>query len=304
APHPEMPKDYISHSPFWERTGFKDPYSAQEQEIFEKCDHECADEIHRPTRGSNVVPNRSFCELPLFHAPLKLSDAPPNGIGYISLGGHHFKCDNPAKREGTFHIIFTIDRSSSMSSSDKKPVPNTPVYNLLKTNHDNRTGAVYSAVYSFMETRLSAQARSKSTNKDTISLILFDHEVIVPFENHILTDLMLNQMLPHKARANVIIFLSDGECSTPKGQLEQICKYNSDKGNPLYLITVLFAGGNDSPSLREMAEIASRYHPANTIGNALRCQFTSVMTEINLVNTFTSVAESLRVHNPSLMKKL
>ncbi|CAG8745069.1 36234_t:CDS:10, partial [Gigaspora margarita] len=331
-PHPEKPKDYISHSLFWERTGFKDPYSAQKQEIFEKCDHECADEIHQPIKGSNIIPNRSFCELPLFHAPLKLSDAPPNGIGYISLGGHHFKCDNPAKKEGSFHIIFAIDRSGSMNGGDKKPLPNTPVYNLLKTNHDNRTGAVYSAVYSFMKARLAAQARSqlKSTNKDTISLILFDDEVIVPFENHVLTDSksMLNQMLPHKARggtdfnlaiqkagslinnyfdparANVIIFLSDGGCSTPKGQLEQICKYNNDKGNPLYLITVLFAGGTDSPSLREMAEIAGRHHPANTVGNALRCQFTSVMTEINLVNTFTSVAESLRVHNPSLMKKL
>ncbi|CAG8710849.1 9684_t:CDS:2, partial [Racocetra fulgida] len=255
------------------------PYSVQEQEMFEKCDHECADEIHQPTKGSNIIPNRSFCELPLFHAPLKLSDAPPNGIGYISLGGHHFTCDNPAKKEGSFHIIFTIDRSGSMSSTDKKPLPDTPVYNLIKARHENRTGAVYSAVYSFMEARLAAQARSQlqSTNKDTVSLILFSHEVIVPFENHVLTDskTMLNQMLPHGASANVIIFLSDGGCSTPKSQLEQICKYNSDKG----------------PSLREMAEIAGRYNPANKIGNALRCHFTSAMNEINLINTFTGVAE-------------
>ncbi|CAG8521350.1 2160_t:CDS:10, partial [Cetraspora pellucida] len=313
-PHPERPKDYISHKLFWERTGFK----VQEQEMFEKCDHECADEIHKPVKGSNVIPNRSFCELALFHTPLKLTDAPPNGIGYISLGGHHFTCDNPAKREGLFHIIFAIDRSGSMSSSDKKPQENTPVYNLIKDKHYNRTGAVYSAVYSFMEARLAAQVRS--TNKDTVSLILFNSEVIVPFENQVLTDskMMLNQMLPHlagggtnfnlaiqkagslinnyfdPARANVIIFLSDGGCSTPTGQLEQICKYNSDKGNPLYLITVLFAGGSDSSSLREMAEIAGRHHPANKIGNDLRCHFTSVMSEINLVNTFTSVAESLR----------
>ncbi|CAG8783420.1 13825_t:CDS:1, partial [Gigaspora rosea] len=75
------------------------PYTAQEQEIFKKCYHECPDELHLSTKGSNIIPNRSFCELPLFHAPLKLSDAPPNGIGYISPGGHHFKCDDPAKRE-------------------------------------------------------------------------------------------------------------------------------------------------------------------------------------------------------------
>ncbi|CAG8578190.1 5341_t:CDS:10, partial [Racocetra persica] len=288
--HLEKPKDYISHKLFWERTGFK----VQEQEMFEKCDHE----YH-------------FCELPLFHAPLKLSDAPPNGIGYISLDGHYFTCDKPAKKEGSFHIIFTIDRSSSMSRGDNKPLQNTPVYNLLIAQHNNRMGAVYSAVYSFMEARLAAQARSQlqSTNKDTVSLILFNGEVIVPFENHVLTDskMMLNQMLPHgargginfnlaiqkagslinnyfdPARVNVIIFLSGGGCSTPKSQLEQICKYNSDKGNPLYLITVLFAGGSDGP-LREMAEIAGRHNPANKIGNALRCHFTSAMNESNFKN--------------------
>ncbi|CAG8488857.1 9634_t:CDS:10 [Gigaspora rosea] len=319
----EKPKDYVSHSLFWERTGFKDPYTAQEQELFKKCDHECADEIHHKN-GTNIIPNRSFCELPLFHEPLKLSDAPPNGIGYISLGGHHFKCDNPAKREGSFHIIFVINRSESMSRSDKKPLCNTPVYNLLKTYHDNRIGAVYTAVYIFMEARLAAQrSLFQSTNKDTISLILFDHEVIIPFENHVLTDSesMLNQMLPHRARGgtnfnlaiqaagslintyfdptrvNVVIFLSDSECRTPRDQLEQICKYNSDRGNPLYLITVLFAGENDGLSLKEMAEIAGQHNPTNTIGNVLHCQFTSAMTEINLVNTFTCVAESLRLHN-------
>ncbi|CAG8734000.1 16953_t:CDS:10, partial [Gigaspora margarita] len=103
-PHPEKPKDYISHSLFWERTGFKDPYTAKEQEIFKKCYYECPDKLHRTTIGSNIISNRSFCELPLFHAPLKLSDAPPNGIGYISPSGHHFKCDDPAKREGSSNI--------------------------------------------------------------------------------------------------------------------------------------------------------------------------------------------------------
>ncbi|RIA99609.1 hypothetical protein C1645_746686 [Glomus cerebriforme] len=36
-PHPDKPKDFISHKLFWERTGFKDPYSVQEQKEFAKC---------------------------------------------------------------------------------------------------------------------------------------------------------------------------------------------------------------------------------------------------------------------------
>ncbi|CAI2191699.1 11574_t:CDS:10, partial [Funneliformis geosporum] len=37
-PNPSIPKDFISHKLFWERAGFKDPYSAQEQQEFAKCD--------------------------------------------------------------------------------------------------------------------------------------------------------------------------------------------------------------------------------------------------------------------------
>ncbi|RIB02033.1 hypothetical protein C2G38_924089 [Gigaspora rosea] len=93
-----------------EQKNFIDPYTAQEQEIFKKCYHECPDELHLSTKGSNIIPNRSFCELPLFHAPLKLSDAPPNGIGYISPGGHHFKCDDPAKRENEDCILHKTNK--------------------------------------------------------------------------------------------------------------------------------------------------------------------------------------------------
>ncbi|CAB5384282.1 unnamed protein product [Rhizophagus irregularis] len=43
-PNPDKPKDFISHKLFWKRTGFKDPYSVQDQQEFEKCDYECPDD--------------------------------------------------------------------------------------------------------------------------------------------------------------------------------------------------------------------------------------------------------------------
>ncbi|PKY47221.1 hypothetical protein RhiirA4_462349, partial [Rhizophagus irregularis] len=95
-PNPEKPKDFISHKLFWERTGFKDPYTVREQQEFTKCDHECPDEKHHKSQGSSAPPpTKSFCELQLFHAPLSPSSNPPNGYGYISLDGHHFNCENP-----------------------------------------------------------------------------------------------------------------------------------------------------------------------------------------------------------------
>ncbi|CAG8578692.1 7364_t:CDS:10, partial [Dentiscutata heterogama] len=169
-PNPEKKKDFISHSLYWQYTGFKDPYSINEQEEFSKCDAECPDEIHQKVKGSNVAPIKSFCELQLFHPPINPSNVPPSGIGYVSLDGHHFTCENPSTREGLFHIIFVIDRSGSMSANDKKPLPNTPVYNQVRA-HNNRAGAVYSAVYAFMEARIAAKSQQQATNKDKISLI-------------------------------------------------------------------------------------------------------------------------------------
>jgi hypothetical protein len=113
-----------------------DPYSVQE---FTKCDHECPDEKHHKS-GSKT---KSFCELQLFHAPLDPRSKPPNNYGYISLDGHHFNCESP---NTAFHIIFVIDRSKSMNKKDKKPIPNSPIYNDLIKKHNNRIGAVYQAV--------------------------------------------------------------------------------------------------------------------------------------------------------------
>ncbi|PKC68807.1 hypothetical protein RhiirA1_456805 [Rhizophagus irregularis] len=332
-PNPDNPKDFISHKLFWERTGFKDPYSAQEQQEFTKCDHECSDEKHHKSQGSNAPPpTKSFCELQLFHTPLNPSSNPPNDYGYISLDGHHFDCENPSTREAAFHIIFVLDRSGSMSCNDKKPIPNFPIYNDLIKNHNNRTGAVYQAVYQFMDARINSATTNQnqmSATQDSISLILFDHEVIVPFEYRDLTDPkdLLNSMLQHQARGgtnydlaiqkagflitsyfdptkvNIIIFLSDGLCGVPFNQLHTICKQNKTRGSPLYLYTVLFSSDARSHSLEEMAEIAQSYHPQNSSSGALRCQFTRTVNEVTLVNHFTGVAESLRKHKPALLKK-
>lgn len=52
-----------------------------------------------------------------------------------------------------------------------------------------------------------------------------------------------------------------------------------------------------------MAKIAQSYHPQNSSSSALRCQYTRAIDEVNLMNHFTGVAESLRKHKPALLKK-
>ncbi|RGB38353.1 hypothetical protein C1646_755773 [Rhizophagus diaphanus] len=210
------------------------------------------------------------------------SSGPPNGIGYISLDGHHFTCENPSTRETAFHIILVLDRSSSMTQSDHKSIKNMLIYNRLKEKHNNRLGAVYNAVHSFLHTQLQSTSNLAAAQvQDTVSIILFNNEVIVPYENQSLED--------------------------------------ADAISPVYLYTVLFGsdsaskflnngnnGNNNnkaSGSLKHIAEIAQSYHSPNTSSVALRCQFTCVIDEVNLVNHFTYVADSLRRHKPALLKK-
>ena len=143
SPNPDKKKDYITHKLLWERTGFKDPYLIKDQEEFAKCDHDCPDKVHK-NHGSA----KSYCELELFHKPVDPLATTSTGIGYISLDGHQFGCDNPNTKEATFHIIFTLDRSGSMALYDRGPLETlrSDIFDKIEDRHNNRLGAVYSAV--------------------------------------------------------------------------------------------------------------------------------------------------------------
>ncbi|CAG8499822.1 1587_t:CDS:10 [Acaulospora colombiana] len=290
-PNPDNPKDFISHHFFWEH-----PYTAQEQQEFTKCDHECPDENHKKASNPlNAMPSKSYCELKLFHAPSDPSLPPPNGCGYISLDGHHFNCENPATREAAFHIVFVLDRSGSMYDTDKRPLQNTPIYNQLVRSHNNRLGAVYNAVYSFIDTRISTFRSNNSfsynaslTPKDTVSLILFDHEAHVEIEHAPLVDpnQFLSNMLRNTARGGTNFDLAIQKAGF-------VIDNHFDPTNSTI----------NSTSLEVMAEIAKSYHPKSSASGALKCQFTRAIDEVKLVNHFTGVAESLREHKPALLKK-
>ncbi|KAF8122287.1 hypothetical protein EV363DRAFT_1555266 [Boletus edulis] len=92
-PDPGRPKDLLTHSLFWKRSGFKDPYSREEQANFAKCDAMCGGPEHTAAGGGAAI--SSYCVLPLFHAPLN-PNAAAAGVGYVSNDGHQFACRNPS----------------------------------------------------------------------------------------------------------------------------------------------------------------------------------------------------------------
>ncbi|KAH9030797.1 hypothetical protein EDB85DRAFT_1403662 [Lactarius pseudohatsudake] len=67
VPNPERRKDAITHSLYWRRMGFKDPYTRDEQDYFGKCDAMCPGSEHSATDAAPAQP--SYCLLPMFHPP-------------------------------------------------------------------------------------------------------------------------------------------------------------------------------------------------------------------------------------------
>ncbi|KAF9016568.1 hypothetical protein BDZ89DRAFT_1075488 [Hymenopellis radicata] len=315
-PNPDQPKDWISHSLFWRRS---DPYSRDDQTNFAKCDAMCP---------------AVALYLTLFHAP-ETSDRNV-GLGYRSHDGHVFPCKNPAVLQQAFHVIFVIDRSSSMGCRDRLPLPNTPVTAQIQRMANNRLGAVYSALYGFWTSRRAAvtgQAQGAAANRrDAYSVILFDHTTSTVLANdftsspedllntvsrygtgggtdfELALDAAKTVMRQHWSteRTPVVIFLSDGECSLPDAKVQDLCRASITLGKSLSLHTVSFGTGPEV--LRRMARLAldiqasAPADPNAPVGSRIDSSFSEALDSVRLATTFLSIAESLRKPRGALMQ--
>ncbi|KAJ7509859.1 hypothetical protein B0H11DRAFT_2270198 [Mycena galericulata] len=203
TPNPARAKDWISHSLFWKRTGFKDPYSRPDQANFAKCDAMCPDTEHAGTASN--PPHPSYCTLPLFHPPATQAA----GLGYLSNDGHVFNCKNPSVMQQAFHVMFLIDRSSSMAHTDRRPLRHAPGTAVISRSLNNRLGAVYSALHGFWMSRntalsnngVNAQAGAAPVRRDAYSVVLFDHTVSISIANDFTNtpDDLLNKLLAYRS---------------------------------------------------------------------------------------------------------
>ncbi len=67
-------------------------------------------------------------------------------------------------------------RSSSMSSTDRRPLADAPATDLIRQYTDNRLGAVYSALYSFWSARNAAVTAGQQVvgaRRDAYSIVFF-----------------------------------------------------------------------------------------------------------------------------------
>ncbi|KAF8607201.1 hypothetical protein BDV93DRAFT_520086 [Ceratobasidium sp. AG-I] len=323
--HPDVDqaKDWISHRLKWARSGFQDPYSREQQLEFSKCDVMCAGPEHEASATSAAHP--SYCKLPIFHPPQPQNPPPP--AGYVSIDGHLFNCQNPARMHQAYHIVFVIDNSGSMAGQDKTPLPNTPISIRLRSSCNNRYGAVLSALHSFWISRESANAR-----QDAYSVITFNTTPVTQVSNDFAssTDQLIERLIPHRPRggtnfsaalahaqtlirsnwssdrAPVLVFLSDGQCTLGSNPVYDICRLCVQLGKPLAFYTVSFGSDIHSASLRQMVNIAREVYasaPQDALGPARGnpCSYTNAIDTIQLADTFLGIANSLQKPRASLI---
>ncbi|KAI6143616.1 hypothetical protein BKA82DRAFT_3983845 [Pisolithus tinctorius] len=330
-PHPARPKDYVTHNLFWKRSGFKDPYSKEEQAVFAKCDAMCSGPEHVGDAGNLAQP--SYCTLPMFH-PLTDLNAVAPAAGYISNDGHHFACRNPAVMQQAFHVIFVADRSSSMSRNDRRPLPNTPASARICARSANRFGAVLSSLYSFWSARAAAiRSNDSAARRDAYSIILFDNGALTVIENDLTRnpDQLLDKLLPYQAkvgtnftaaviaaqgimernwsteRSPVIIFLSDGESRIADQTMQDLCRSSVRLGKAVSFHAVSFGPDRSSKHLRRMAEIAidvqnkAPKDPLAPAAATVMSSYNQALDSVQLAETFLGIAESLRKPRGALM---
>jgi len=333
-PDPDRLKDFVTHNLYWRRTGFKDPYPRDDQANFAKCDAMCSGTEHSATGGGAGQP--SYCTLPMFH-PRSNPNSPPAGLGYVSNDGHHFSCRNPIIMQQAFHVIFAIDRSGSMSHTDRRPLPNAPATNRIVRQSDNRLGAVYSALHSFWSARHAAITTAQQNipaRRDAYSVILFDHTISNVITNDFSRspDQLLDAVLPYQSdggtdftmalksaqtvmeqhfspeRTPVVIFLSDGECTITDQTVQDCCRSAVRLGKPLSLHTVSFGQDTESTYLRRMANIAldaQNNAPSDPLAPAtatVLSSYSQALDSVRLAETFLGIAESLRKPRGSLLR--
>jgi Mg-chelatase subunit ChlD len=286
---------------------FKDPCSEEDQKQFALCNHQCpsSDHVSSAVGSSSASPAQqqiSCCPEILWHAPIPKAKAQVSGTGYVTDDGHYFSCDH--SKNMVNHVIFVIDRSSSMGTADCRPT-------LVKfsQSHANRLGSVYDAIVRFIRTRLAAGL------KDSMSVVLFDTTATTAFECQDMAENLTDQLLQYhpsggttyscgiaeaeallsraskiqaiQRKSPTVIFLSDGENFGGSNPV-QLVKGMKQVEPKLVFHTIKFGSSSYSQILKDMASAGSG-------------TFQVSLDEVQLSKSFEGLARSLRPKVTALM---
>ncbi|GLJ41173.1 hypothetical protein SUGI_0852460 [Cryptomeria japonica] len=180
GPDVDVPKDEMTHGTYWQYVKFVDPYTEEEREEFDRCNHYCKSEGHETKSGTF---DRSYCTKNLWNPPIKSTGQNLSSRGYLTDDGHHYRYDH--SMNVPHHVIFIIDRSSSMGDRDISPTM------AMFNNHSCRLGCVYEVFLRFIQVHL------KTISDDSVSVVLFDASAKVVVEMEDMQEGVVNRLLQY-----------------------------------------------------------------------------------------------------------
>ena len=100
--------------------------------------------------------------------------------------------------------VLTSGSSGSMSSTDRRPLQNTPSTASISRHNNNRLGSVYSSLHGFWVSRqaaVNAAGQNAVVRRDAYSMILFQSSATTCISNDFNSspDDLLNGIVSHRA---------------------------------------------------------------------------------------------------------
>ncbi|GLJ12791.1 hypothetical protein SUGI_0197900 [Cryptomeria japonica] len=300
SPNEEISKDELTHETYWRRMRFEDPCSEEDQKEFALCKHLCRSKEHNESDGSI---SRSYCTEKLWHAPVGPNGSVASSSGYVTKDGHVFACQH--SNNIAHHVVFVIDKSGSMNSSDIRPTMSK-----FLPGHNCRLGCVYEAIVRFIVTR------NRTSSDDSVSVVLFDNKAVLALEMEEMKADIVDHLLQYRAcggtsyssglqlaedvlihaskypyvekKKPTVIFLSDGGYGDGK---DPVCFVNRLKQMEprLVLHTIMFGRCPTVHILERMA----------VAGNG---SFQQSLDEVQLQRSFENLANSLQPDVAALMR--
>lgn len=299
--------DEITHDEYWKDVGWADPCSVEEQGLFRKCGVKCGISCHEITTDemqSEEFDSSHYCMLDLFHPFLTQSSPRPSENGFISIQGHFYTCskDSPG---GSYHVIFVVDMSGSMSLADAQPADK-------RITPSNRLGCALEACDRFVSMRCISGAA------DIVSLVLFSTFADVAFEQRPVAPTLIREhvqsgycyshggtyfsaglevtqqlvMRTANSLPILVMFLTDGHDGNKRGMKDSVQNLSSIRSDILFR-AIAFGRDCDSAYLNSMAEFMG----------ADRGRLINAVDEVELTKCFEEQAKELSIRVSVLQRK-
>ncbi|XP_075241109.1 uncharacterized protein LOC142336283 [Convolutriloba macropyga] len=260
-PNPDIPKDEITHDAYWTLIGFQDPCQEVDIEQFQKCSAFCSAEDHEKDDET------MFCQMPLWHEPVKSINEANLVDGFVTKDGHVFPCNHPV---GIYHFVLCLDDSWSMGGQPWEDLVNgvltfiaqrlnqssSDMLSIEIYNQSGRIVAEYIPITCFQKSVLTYNGGGTDFS---VALNLADEVIGRHIEKHVIP---------------VLIFMSDGGSYNGEIEMENIAKkYRVAHGLQVY---TLGFGKVYFEKLRELARLGHGEHIDAVNGVELKTAFVDI----------------------------